>query len=315
VAPEAQVEWEARAGRLAAAAAFGAAVLPLVGQILSTPTRQRDEGRETADYLIGLDDESTRVMAGTVIQAIGFLLLPVVFWYLYRCLKPRHAGFPRAALIAGIAGPVVFAVVTVLTQLDRIDVAQDFVSSGPIEGVGDEALEERADDATDDQSSTLTWFGLAGSLTTAIAFVITSLNAMRVGLMSRFMGTIGIIIGVLYVFFFLGGPQVIQLFWLAALGFLFLGRWPGGRGPAWESGEAVPWPSAAEQRLAAERARLEEEDVTGSDGHGDLERATTDPDTPREADVPRDVDTPRGVDTPREEGHPRSKKRKRKRRR
>jgi hypothetical protein len=34
---------------------------------------------------------------------------------------------------------------------------------------------------------------------------------------------------------------------------LFLGRWPGaaGRGPAWETGEAIPWPSAAERRAEA----------------------------------------------------------------
>ena len=40
-------------------------------------------------------------------------------------------------------------------------------------------------------------------------------------------------------------PVIIQAFWLGALGLLFLGNWPGGRGPAWETGEADPWPSAA----------------------------------------------------------------------
>jgi hypothetical protein len=42
--------------------------------------------------------------------------------------------------------------------------------------------------------------------------------------------------------------SVIQAFWLGAVGLLFLGRWPGGRGPAWETGEAEPWPSAAQRR-------------------------------------------------------------------
>jgi hypothetical protein len=41
------------------------------------------------------------------------------------------------------------------------------------------------------------------------------------------------------------------MFWLGALGALFLGRWPGGRGPAWETGEAVPWPTMAETRERA----------------------------------------------------------------
>jgi hypothetical protein len=53
---------------------------------------------------------------------------------------------------------------------------------------------------------------------------------------------------VLVVFQLTGISAVIQAFWLGALGALFLGRWPGGRGPAWESGEAEPWPSAAQRR-------------------------------------------------------------------
>jgi hypothetical protein len=32
------------------------------------------------------------------------------------------------------------------------------------------------------------------------------------------------------------------------VGALFLGNWPGGRGPAWESGEPDPWPTPAERR-------------------------------------------------------------------
>ena len=44
---------------------------------------------------------------------------------------------------------------------------------------------------------------------------------------------------------------IIQLFWLAALVALFTNHWPGGRGPAWETGEAVPWPSAQERAAAA----------------------------------------------------------------
>jgi hypothetical protein len=53
--------------------------------------------------------------------------------------------------------------------------------------------------------------------------------------------------------------QILQLFWFAALGMLFLDRWPGGRGPAWQTGEAIPWPGAAEQREEIERRRAERE--------------------------------------------------------
>jgi hypothetical protein len=55
------------------------------------------------------------------------------------------------------------------------------------------------------------------------------------------------------------GVQIVQLFWFAALGLLFLDRWPGGRGPAWQTGEAIPWPGAQQQREEIERRRAERE--------------------------------------------------------
>jgi hypothetical protein len=92
----------------------------------------------------------------------------------------------------------------------------------------------------------------------AFAFVMLSLNAMRAGLLSRFMGILGIIVGALTVLPILPqGLPVVQMFWLGALGVLYLGVWPGGRGPAWETGEAIPWPTAADLREAQEEAEPE----------------------------------------------------------
>ena len=76
------------------------------------------------------------------------------------------------------------------------------------------------------------------------------LRARRVGLLSPFMGVLGAIAGALIVFPLAGISTIVQAFWLGALGALFLGRWPGGRGPAWETGEAEPWPTAAQRRGA-----------------------------------------------------------------
>jgi hypothetical protein len=72
---------------------------------------------------------------------------------------------------------------------------------------------------------------------------------MRAGLLSRFMGVLGVILGALFVLPLIASP-IIQLFWLIALGALFMNIWPGGgRGPAWETGEAVPWPAAHERYI------------------------------------------------------------------
>jgi hypothetical protein len=82
-----------------------------------------------------------------------------------------------------------------------------------------------------------------GSLLLAVGLVIISLNAMRAGLLTKLLGYLGIVAGALLV---LVPLPVVQVFWLASLGFLFLGRWPGGDLPAWRTGKAQPWPTATE---------------------------------------------------------------------
>jgi hypothetical protein len=49
----------------------------------------------------------------------------------------------------------------------------------------------------------------------------------------------------------------VQCFWLMMLAVLFSGRWPGGRPPAWQTGNAEPWPSSAEIRQQRAKAAAE----------------------------------------------------------
>lgn len=74
-------------------------------------------------------------------------------------------------------------------------------------------------------------------LTLIAALIYTSLQAMRVGLLTRFFGTLGMALGAaMIVIGFVG----VTLF-IGALGFLIAGWWPGPRPPAWDAGEAIPW--------------------------------------------------------------------------
>ena len=100
--------------------------------------------------------------------------------------------------------------------------------------------------------------GIAGQFALAFAFVLISLNAMRAGLLTRFMGVLGILVGVFPVLLSLlastlsgvgGGPApIVQFFWLGALAYLFTGRWPNGLPKAWKTGKEEPWPSSQEMR-------------------------------------------------------------------
>jgi hypothetical protein len=123
---------------------------------------------------------------------------------------------------------------------------------------------------------------------------------MRAGVLSKFMGIVGIIVGVLFVIPILGSVPIVEVFWVGALGLLFLDRWPqGGRGPAWDSGEAIPWPTA--QDRAAEMAERRADREIEREAEPDREPVAT-------------GGRQEGDDHPVAREHPRSKKRKRKRR-
>ncbi len=103
--------------------------------------------------------------------------------------------------------------------------------------------EKRANEIIDD-SKTLQLaavMGLVGALGFVFAMVYTSLWSFRVGLLTRFWGTLGMALGVALVF--LGSLGFLGLLiWFAALGMMFIGFFPGGRPPAWAAGMAIPWP-------------------------------------------------------------------------
>jgi hypothetical protein len=147
-----------------------------------------------------------------------------------------------------VGAPIAYAVSRVIYSVQAIDIADEFASGRPIRG---EAGGDRASDISD-ISPVILALQTAGTVGVAFLFVMLPLRARRVGLLTPFMGMLGVIAGALIVFPFASISAVVQAFWLGAVGALFLGRWPGGRGPAWESGEAEPWPPAAQRRAEME---------------------------------------------------------------
>src|SRR5207244_10969693 len=73
---------------------------------------------------------------------------------------------------------------------------------------------------------------------------------------ARWMGFLGIFSAVL-IFLPIGGARLefVPAFWLVGAGILLQRRWPGGDPPAWDAGEARPWPSQAELRAARESGK------------------------------------------------------------
>ena len=262
-----QLAWEARVGKPAAIAAFGAGAIGFGSWLMyQSAISGREDG--TDGFLKAIDADPSGFVTSGILQAIGLLLLIPPLLYLSRAIRARRPEFSQAASVLVVIGAVGFAASTVIQQLTLRDVAEDFFPFQPPDDAStlsgdayaeavdpDKAAEERI---RDDLPPAVAGLGLGATFALAFAIVMIAVNAMRVGLLSRFMGVLGIAMGVMLILP-LGIQPLLQLFWLGALGLLFLGRWPGrARGPAWDTGEAIPWPSAAD-RLAPPGEAADEE--------------------------------------------------------
>ena len=254
-----QLQWEARAGRPAAVAAFAAGFLLLAGTfVLQSIFKDRPHVEPLPDFLLSANDKPGTLLVSAILLALSSLCLIGVFYFLFRATIYRLPQFPRWFLYLILVGPVFYAFSQVIGAIDRADVAQTFADKasniGKCPAIQGQAGEDCANDLLKDQvNPVIVGLSLAGSVATAFLFVMLPLRARRAGLMSQFMAILGVVAGALMVLKLMPlVPEIIQAFWLGAVGALYLGNWPGGRGPAWETGQADPWPTAAQRRgLAA----------------------------------------------------------------
>jgi len=262
-----QLAWEARLRRPAAYAAIAAAVLGLVSFVVTRAIFEDRPGiGSTPDAFLSINESPGTLIGGTVVGAVATLLLVFVFFFLFRATIHRTPTIPRWFVYLIFAGPPLYAIAQVIGAFDQVDVAEQFVDRAysfedadpketpnltecpAIRGeLGDACADELAQDNRESPNAALVFLSLVGPILVAFLFVMLPLRARRAGLLSPFMGILGVISGVLLVLPVLP-PVILQAFWLGALGALFLGKWPGGRGPAWETGEPDPWPSPAQRR-------------------------------------------------------------------
>lgn len=236
-------------GRFAAAAAVLYTVVLLTATVLQASALEGDldNDRET---LTALGGAGGGLIASSVLRGLAYALLALALAYLLRVTRARRPETPPYAMpLLGIGVALILAG-RVLTDLDLLDLGDKFLAAP-------ERTEKAAENLLDDRAILGPILLQAGVLSFGIGMVLVVVNAMRTGLLSRFMGALGVIVAALQVLPILGGAPFVELFWTGALGALFLGAWPGGRGPAWERVEAIPWPTAADKRDLLEDSREE----------------------------------------------------------
>lgn len=318
MAHEEQLAWESRAGKPAAAAAFLSAIVGFSALVIGQ-SLQKTEVHDLVEELLLIHRHQSQYLVFSVLQGLSVAALSLALAFLYRATKPRWPKVPKILYYIALIGGPLLAVSLVLGGVNQVHAANRVVPHLPL------APKQAIDLAQDEAVKGLATVVGYGSSILGLAFAVTmgllSVNARRAGLLSQFMSILGVIAAALFV---LGGalgmPPIVQYFWTVALGLLFIDRWPGGgRGPAWETGEAIPWPTAAEIRAAqmgedpgAARPQRPQrpppkwlERLTGAGPAADGSADGDDPIEVGETPEPTRTAAP----------HPRSKKRKKKKRR
>ena len=194
-------------------------------------------GRSVTQILIDFPDNRDSLLLAAILQAVGVALLAAPLFYLFEAASARSEQMRHALIGITVAGPLFLAAAFILEWVAYDVAASAFADphSGLGIPVGDYAEDLLQGEVAFDASQGLRF---AGTLGLVVGVVYTSLHAMRVGLLTRFWGSLGMALGVSILFLGLLGLLVF----FVAVGALIAGAWPRGRPPAWAAGEAVPWP-------------------------------------------------------------------------
>jgi hypothetical protein len=249
---------ERRWARPAAIAAIGTAPLYVASVILDQGGDVPTAGLDTERYRV-IDASASDLLASTVLRSLAFALMCVPLFYLFRAAAARSERVSGAMIGFAFIGPVLLAVQGAIAWVAQTNVASDFVAaSGPggdIYSLLDDLVE---DSSAFDVASNLLFPAILGML---VAMIYVPLQAMRVGLLTRFFGTLGMALGAGMLFI---APAISLLtisIWFLWLGLMFIDKIPGGpRPPAWEAGVAIPWPRPGDEPREPE-PESEEEDA------------------------------------------------------
>jgi hypothetical protein len=186
------------------------------------------------------------LIAGSVVKSAAIVILTLILLFLLDATKFRRPETWRATRPLLLIGGIGLAIVNVVHQIISAIQAHNFAVGHDLSNSAvEQALTKGAVNVGSQYVDLLVTIFLTAGM------IATSINAIRVGLLTRWMGIIGIFAGIL-IFVPIGGAtlEIIPAFWMLGMGILFLGRWPNGDPPAWSTGEARPWPTQAERRAA-----------------------------------------------------------------
>jgi hypothetical protein len=252
--PQQQLDWEARWRPRAGMAAVTAGVLTLAGFLWTAaafsdlprasgltsfiqavrPGPIGDQPSLRTPEFEFYRDHAFSFVGSSVVRGIAYLAFAYAITFLAVAARARRPEMPRAVVYVALVGAVLFGVAGVLGGFGWISAVDSYLD-------GPRTVDTAADVSSDSVVITASLIAQLAQLAIAAGLLLVALNAMRVGLLTRFLGILGMITGAFavleqFVFAFL------LAFWMIALGFLFLGLSRRGVPPAWQTGQAEPWP-------------------------------------------------------------------------
>jgi len=291
--------WESRWSLPTGLATFAAVVILIVSAVVIADVN----GTGEAELLIAAHQHASSVTISSILEAIGFLILIAPLYFLFRAALSREPQKMKSQLVGVIVvAPLFFSISGVLNGIATNEAANTFAKgeakstltaekgaeecrnqerekgakefgekyesgTSPLKDCeATEQEESKAKNALSEASlrDAATGFGLAGRIGLAVALIYSCLWAMRVGLLTRFWGSLGMALGVAALLLLV---QFCLIFFIY-FALLLVNKLPGGRPPAWAAGEAVPWPTPGE-RMAQELEPKEGGADPGDSGTGD----------------------------------------------
>ena len=244
--------WEERWATPTALAAF-AAVLFVIAAILVATQGVGSAGGDS-ELLRNVEAHRSAQLISSILQAIGISLLAVPLYYLFRSAKARSDRMRGQLVGVIIAAPLFLGALAILGGVSTLHAASDFVSN-EVPHLLAKGVKLESDHANEIATETISdaplrplaaGFGFGGQIGFVVAMIYTCLYAMRVGLLTRFWGSLGMALGAVSFLFF-----QFALLWFIYLGILLLRK--DSQPPAWAAGEPIPWPTPGEKVAGVEQ--------------------------------------------------------------
>lgn len=258
------IERETRTGRFAGILGIGSGLILLAaafsglgGDFFAV------DGDEYALQLEVFERVRDDMLLRALLIAAGVLLFMAPLVFLFRAAAARSETMKRNLIGLAIAGPIFLAASQIVLVLGFDSVATPFLENA----AGGADPNETAKDLLSEEPLLSLSLGtqLAGLVSTGIAMLYGALWAMRVGLLTRFVGTMGMALAVAYLFL----AEVSYAVWALTVSPLIAGWWIfGDRPPAWAAGEAVPWPTPGQAPAEQPEELADPSEFADADGDG-----------------------------------------------